>query len=228
MKKLKHYLTASIGLILFVSVIALSLPQNGHSNIAADKDVRVINTSDEPVPVVAQGTTNVAVQNTPTVNARQNGAWNVGITGTPTVQLDDSATNPVFVRDVDRPTAQPFQYQARVTLPDGQSAGDAQIPVPEGKMLVIEFISVSGSAPPDHQIYLSLLSVVGTPSPDNLYLPHFIEYTKQNYGSFNNYTANQQTRIYADAPSVTFRLQHLPATGAVTFRVTVSGYFVDK
>lgn len=116
MKKLKHYLTASIGLILFVSVIALSLPQTGHSNVAVDKDVRVINTPDEPIPVVTQGTTNVAVQNVPTVKAQQNGTWKVDINGTPTVQLDDSSTNPVFVRDVDRPTAQPYQKSVDIAL----------------------------------------------------------------------------------------------------------------
>ncbi len=225
MKKLKNYLAASVGVLLFVSVIALSIPQTGHSAVATDKDVRVINTTSEPVPVVAQGTTNVAVTNIPTVNAKQSGAWSVGITGTPTVQLDDSATNPVFVRDVDRPTAQPFQHQAIVTLEDGQNAGDAFIPVPEGKLLVIEFISVNGSAPTNHQIYLSLLTRV---APDTLYRPHYIEYTKQDYGSFNNYTVNQQVRIYADPPSVVVRLQHIPATGTVTFRLTVSGYFVDK
>jgi len=225
MKKLKNYLVATVGVLLLVSVIAFSIPQTGHSAVAADKDVRVINGTNEPVPVVAQGTTNVAVTNIPTVKAQQNGAWNVGITGTPTVQLNDSSTNPVFVRDVDRPTAQPFQHQAIVTLEDGQNAGDAFIPVPEGKLLVIEFISVNGSAPTNHQIYLSLLTRV---APDPLYRPHYIEYTKQDYGSFNHYTANQQVRIYADPPSATVRLSHFPATGEVTFRVTVSGYFVDK
>jgi len=217
MKKLKHYLTASIGLILFVSVIALSLPQNGHSNIAVDKDVRVINTPAEAVPV--------AVQNSPTVKAQQDGAWNVGITGTPTVQVGNSETTPVLIRDVDRPTAQPFQYQAVATVEDGQNAADASIPVPEGKMLVIEFVSVNGSAPPNHQIYLSLLTRV---APDNFFRPHYLQYTKQDYGSFNHYTANQQVRIYADAPTVTVRLQHFPTIGTVSFRVTVSGYLVNK
>lgn len=199
MKKLKNYAVTTIGFVLFVAVFVFSVPQSGHSKVAADKDVVVVNTTSQPVPVAVQGT--------------------------PTVQFSNDENNPVIIRDADRPTAQPFQYQAVVELEDGQGSGDVQIPVPEGKMLVIEYISVNGSAPSNHQIYASLLSRV---RPDDTYRPHYIQYTKQDYGSFNNYTANQQTRIYADAPSVTFRLQNIPATGSANFRCTISGYFVDK
>jgi hypothetical protein len=50
MKNLKHYLTASLGLILFVSVIAFLLPQIGHANYAPDKDVKIINNLLKPFP----------------------------------------------------------------------------------------------------------------------------------------------------------------------------------
>jgi hypothetical protein len=228
MKNLKHYLTASIGLILFVSVIALSLPQSGHSSVAADKDVKVVNSSAESIPVIAQGTTNVAVQNTPTVKAQQNGAWNVGIAGTPTVQLDDSATNPVFIRDVDRPTAQPFQYEVTVTLDEGEGGQNAAIPVPSGKLLVIENVSVWGTAPSDQRI--QQFAILTHVAPDNVYRPHYLQFTKQDngYGTANEYTVSQQLRIYADTPGAMARVTRVPATGTVTFRFVVSGYFVNK
>ncbi|MCA1623272.1 MAG: hypothetical protein LC768_07575 [Acidobacteria bacterium] len=227
MKKLKHYLTASIGLILFVSVIALSLPQTGHSNVATDKDVRVINTPAEPVPVVAQGTTNVAVQNTPTVKAQQNGAWNVGLTGTPTVQLDDSATNPVLVRDVDRPTAQPFQYQAEVTFEDGFGGQNAAIPIPQGKLLVIEHVSVFGTAPADQRI--NTFSILTHVAPDNVYRFHYLQSTKEDMGNgTNQYMVSQQVRLYADTPNANVHVSRASITGTSTFRFVVSGYFVNK
>jgi hypothetical protein len=182
MKKLKTYASASIGLVLFITVIALSVPQTGQS--AAPPlalDVRVVNNANHPVPVVVQGT----------------------------------------------PREQPFQHQAVLNIADGDNAVDAQIPVPEGKRLVIEFISINGSAPPDHQIYLSVLTHVG-PDPGTGNGNHYIQYTKQDFGSFNHYTANQMVRIYADAPLVVVRLQHLPTIGAVSFRCNISGYLVDK
>lgn len=225
MKKLKHYLTASIGLILFVSVIALSLPQTGHSNIASDKDVRVINTPAEAIPVIAQGTTNVAVQNVPTVKAQQNGAWNVGITGTPTVQLDDSATNPVFVRDVDRPTAQPFQQEVIVTVNDGESGQNGFIIVPAGKLFVIEHVSALGSAPTDQTI--DNVGVLTHILPDLSQRQHYLNITKQESAGVNFYRVSQQVKLYGNG-SVGVRFSRFPAVGTVTFRFTVSGYFVDK
>lgn len=222
MKKLKHYLTASLGLILFVSVIAFSLPQTGHSSIAPDKDVRVINTLEEAVPIT--------VQNTPTVKAQQNGAWNVGITGTPTVKLDDSAANPVFVRDVDRPTAQPFQYEAVVTLEEGQGGQNAVIPVPVGKLLVIENVSVWGMAPADQRI--QQFAILTHVAPDNVYRPHYLHFTKQDNGyGANEYSVGQQLRIYADTPNAYARVTRTSANNlnsTVTFNFTVSGYFVNK
>jgi hypothetical protein len=228
-KKLKHYITASFGLILFVSVIALSLPQNGHSSIAADKDVRVINTSAEPVPVIQQGITNVAVQNVPTVKAQQSGAWNVGITGTPTVEVGNNSANPVLVRDVDRPTAQPFQYEATVTLEEGQSGQNTAILVPAGKLLVIENVSVWGTAPSDQRI--QQFAILTHVAPDNVYRSHYLQFTKQDngYGTANEYTvSSQQLRLYADTPNAYARVSRASSTGTATFRFVVSGYFVNK
>jgi hypothetical protein len=224
MKKLKHYLAASIGLILFVSVIALSLPQTGHSTVAADKDVRVINDTSEPVPV--------AVQGTPTVNAKQSGAWSVGINGTPTVEVGNAAADPVFVRDVDRPTAQPFQYEAEVTLTPGQGGQNTVIPVPVGKLLVIENVSAWGTAPVDQRI--QQFAIMTHVAPDNVYRSHYLEFTKQDngYGTANEYTvSSQDLRLYADTPNAYARVTRTSVNNSdstVTFKFVVSGYFVNK
>ena len=231
MKNLKHYLTASLGLILFVSVIAFSLPQMGHANFAPDKDVKVINTPAEAVPVAVQGTTNVSgsvnVANTPTVNAKQSGAWNVGIAGTPTVEVGNEAGNPVLTRDVDRPTAQPFQFEAVVTIEDGFQGGNAGIPVPSGKLLVIENVSAFGLAPASQRI--QSFSINTHVAPDNVLRSHYLQFTKQDTGfSSYEYTVSQMTRVYADTPSASAYVFRATSSGTATFRFVVSGYFVDK
>jgi hypothetical protein len=230
MKNLKHYLTATFGLILFVSAIAFSLPQIGHANFtaaASDKDVVVINTPAQAVPVAVQGTANVSVANTPTVNAKQSGAWTVGISGTPTVEIDNAAGSAIAVRDVDRPTAQPFQYEAVVTVEDGFQGGNAAIPVPSGKLLVIENVSAHGSAPDSQRI--QTFSINTHVAPDNVLRPHYLQFTKQDTG-FNSYeyTVSQQTRIYADTPSASAYVFRATSSGTATFRFVVSGYFVNK
>ena len=231
MKKFKHYLTASLGLILFVSVIAFSLPQMGHANFPPDKDVKVINTPAEAVPVAVQGTTTVAgsvnVANTPTVNAKQSGAWNVGITGTPTVEVGNDAGNPVLMRDVDRPTAQPFQYEAVVTIEDGLQGGNASIPIPSGKLLVIENVSAFGTASASQRI--QTFSINTHVAPDNTLRPHYLQFTPRDTGfSSYEYTVSQQVRVYADTPGAAAYVFRATSSGTATFRFVVSGYFVNK
>lgn len=77
----------------------------GLTPAAADaiKEVLVVNSPSQPVPVQQQGPVTVSgsvtltapatvtISGTPDVNAHQAGAWNVGITGTPTVKIDPTS-----------------------------------------------------------------------------------------------------------------------------------------
>ena len=64
------------------------------------QNVTVVNSTSNPVPSTIQGTANVNVSNTPTVNlsssantvkSQQSGTWNVGVIGTPLFGLSTSA-----------------------------------------------------------------------------------------------------------------------------------------
>ncbi len=92
MNVLKKSILASIGVVLLA--LTLALTNVAQAVAAAVKDVVVVNTTSNPVPVVAQGTTAIkgtvgldpaantvkldAAANT--VRAQQSGTWNVGIT----------------------------------------------------------------------------------------------------------------------------------------------------
>jgi hypothetical protein len=99
MYKLKGFAVTFISLLLFSASILLMSPQPTYGQ-GGTQNVRVVNTSSQPVPTTAQGTTTVTgdvnITNTPTVGitpsantvqAQQSGTWNVGINGTPTVNL---------------------------------------------------------------------------------------------------------------------------------------------
>lgn len=99
---------------------------------AADtnKDVRVINTPAEAVPVAPQGTTQIA------------GSVNIG--NTPGVQIANE--NPIEVNDVSADVLEPFvagigEGFQFVLIPDGALVGSDDFTVPEGKILVIEQVS---------------------------------------------------------------------------------------
>ncbi|CAN5262502.1 hypothetical protein BH20ACI2_BH20ACI2_25160 [soil metagenome] len=209
----KNYLSATPGFVLLASIMAFSLPQTGHSSaMAGDKDVRVINTAAEAVPVAIQGPPGVSIANSPTVT------------------VGNSGSNPVIIRDADRPTAQPFQYEIDVTLDPGFGGQNANIPIPVGKLAVIENVSVWGTAPSNQRI--QQIGIMTHVAPDNVYRFHKLNFTKEDGGfSSKEYTASQMVRIYADTPGLYARVTRVAPVGddpAVTFTFVVSGYFVNK
>src|SRR5215813_581864 len=133
MKGIKSYFLAAFGLAVLAGSFVLSA---AYSSSAApgpgNQGVIVENTSTNPVPTQAQGTTNIAG----TVQATQSGSWNVGISGTPTFQVGNTGSNPVFVRDVNEPAMHPFQVTSAAKFIDGNNLTEgAAIQVPAGKRL---------------------------------------------------------------------------------------------
>ena len=82
MDKLKSFSLIFAGFLILVCAFAMSKP--GTTSGDSLKDVRVVNTTAEPVPTTVQGSIGVDG----TVQAAQSGPWNVGIVGTPTVKID--------------------------------------------------------------------------------------------------------------------------------------------
>src|SRR5215813_973899 len=127
MKGIKSYFLAAFGLAVLAGSFVLSAT---YSSSAApgpgNQGVIVENTATNPVPTLAQGTTNIAG----TVQAAQSGSWNVGISGTPTFQVGNTASNPVFVSDVNEPALHPFQARGGASLNAGSVDATMGIPVP--------------------------------------------------------------------------------------------------
>ena len=93
----------------------------------------------------ATKTANVNLANSQTVDARQSGVWTVGIDpAKSTVQLANTPTNPLSVKVEN--TRKPFQARISVA-PLGNGFSSAALPIPAGKRLVIESVSVVGRIP---------------------------------------------------------------------------------
>ena len=90
MSRLTSFIAPAVGLGALVAGIVLGT--SAPAMTQAIKDVLVVNTTAQPVPVAAQGTTSVAG----TVSAQQSGSWTVGISGTPGVVV----TNPVTLNPI--------------------------------------------------------------------------------------------------------------------------------
>jgi len=144
MKTLNNSLLGGIALAMLSSVSAIAAPTAAPKTAspkigptpAAVTNVLVTNTTAQPVPTVATGTTTVAG----TVAATQSGPWNVGISGTAVVKIVQPVTSPIPVAVINEGARIPFQKQVHIST-DITGSGSAVISVPAGWRLVIEHIN---------------------------------------------------------------------------------------
>jgi hypothetical protein len=137
-------------------------------------------------------------------------------------RMEDPIT---LVRDVDNPTKQPFQTEVKVTVASGLSAAVGSIDVPSGKLMVIEHVSIQGTAPAGQSIFPSISSHV---VPDLTLRKQIFPPKSQVFGTSNYFLVSESLRLYADAPSIGVRLDRDAFAGTCTALFVVSGYFVDK
>lgn len=199
-------------------------------------------------PVAATNTSPVLVTNTTAqaVPVSQTGTWNVGITGTPTVRLangstvgiNNTATSPVLVRDVDNAARHAIQSTLSplsLFVSDfSTSASGTVFTVPAGERLVIESVSIEVDAPSGQKVRARITASL---SGDVFWFPPL---TLQ--GSFpvpipgatttvvqDVWVAHLPARIYASAGApITFTFERQQtAAGAAWATITISGYLVD-
>jgi hypothetical protein len=191
-------------------VIALAAPVI--SAAPTDKDVRVINTTAEPVPTAAQGTTTIA--------------GSVSVTNTPNVNVGNSASAPIPIVDMND-GRQPFQASTFVVHPNGTNVDTMNVAtIPAGKRLVIEFISVSAQVPPGQHLELATVQTLagGHGAAHQL----LIQAQPDAVIGDDIYRAVQELRLYADPGStVQVLVRRNSGLGQATFGVTISGYFVN-
>lgn len=228
MSRLTNRLLTASGFAIFVVSLLLASPPASNA-VPGEKDVRVINTTSEPVPTAAQGTTTIAgsvsVANTPTV-AFAPGA-SVGIDpASNTVQLANTVASPVPVVDIND-AGQPFQTGASVTQAGTNVSLINVATVPAGKRLVIEFISATGQVPVGQHVELMEINTITDPFGG---LTHQLLVHAQPPAVIGDslFRANQQLRLYANAGSqVKALFRRSSSAGNGVFLVTISGYLVD-
>jgi len=207
--------------------------------------VRVVNTTDAPVPVTAQGTTtvggtvtvgNTAAQPVP-VSPQGTTAVSgtVAISGIPTVTIKNPGTTPVPVVNLSEPGRQALKVKftmtcnaSNSTICSGvQSLSQAGISIPSTKRLVIEFVSLATGGPlPNNAFQAHLFISVGS-------FFQSLMLTPVTSGTVTYFNFNQPTKMYIDPPEAaqtnflfTADLnQSLTTSGQ--FDIGVVGYFIE-
>ena len=127
--------------------------------------------------------------------------------------------------DLDLSTMEPYQQTFSLNMLAGYSGVNGYILVPQGKMLVIEQISVSGRAPSDQRIDMMLQTQI---LPDQTRRSHFFSSIRQTLDGVTYHKLSQSVKIYCDYPSMAIRITRNTTLSAAYFDATVSGYFIDR
>jgi hypothetical protein len=199
MKHSTQHLKGIAAFIVAVALAATTIPLSKSTQAqAGSAPVTVVNT---PLPVSLTGTGKIAGD----VNAAQRGEWNVGVTSLPAVQLapgasvginggfTNTATTPIFVRDVDEPSRN--AYVVYLCQSTESPCGGATVPV--GTRYVIEQISGECNVGSGSSLYGWKLTA-RLNDVDNAY--HIRENISAPDGSGETTRGFffQETRIYAD------------------------------
>jgi hypothetical protein len=191
-----HVAVLAVALMFVAAVTGYGAP--------ADKDVRVINTPAEAVPVAVQGTANVNVTNTPTVTLAAGAK----------VSIASDA-------------AQPFQVSANSTQVGNNVSTVTIATVPAGKRLVIEWVSMTGQVPPTQHAEIMEISTIAGPFGG---ASHQFVIEEQPDAVIGDalFRSNQSLRLYADpGTQVSALFRRNSGAGLATWNATISGYLVD-
>jgi hypothetical protein len=201
--------------------------------------VVVTNTTANPVPVAAQGTTNIAgnvgVTSMPAVSLA--GGTTVGVSSMPAVSLDstgnavqvaNTVANPVAVTNVND-AQQPFQAKTDVQLVVGSNvAGNVPLAtVPIGKRLVIESMSLNGFVPAGQKLENAILTANCTGSA-TICVWSIVPTDEGPWSGSELFGAFQQGRVYVDAGhTILASASRSDIIGAGTATINISGYLVN-
>lgn len=222
MQAAKRYLLIALTFTVALTTLAVLSPRAARAANNLVQMVLVTNTSSNPVPTTAVGTTNVAgsvgisgtpnmsVVNTPTVNIASMPA----VTGT--VSLSGTGT----VQDADQPARQPFQATVTVNL---NNFTYTSVPIPAGKRLVIEYVALAGASASSgggvQPVILLNSDVAG--SANALYYIQPVQST----AAPSQFYFNGPVTIYADNFSVGFGYAGF-APNFLVFNVVISGHLI--
>lgn len=194
--------------------------------------VKVVNSSGQPVPTAAQGTTTVAgtvnVGNTPSVNVTNTPS--VDIANTPTVTLSSGASvnvvNPPDGQNNPTPlgvleATQPYGDYCSIGFGGGTYATCNFRAIPQGKQLVLQEFDASGNVEPGNRPVYVLLD--GSLSTQNAFPYTFL----LNDGTFDWLATHQETRLYFPPGTTPQCAVRLPQSSSGAYLCDFSGFLVD-
>jgi hypothetical protein len=213
-KKLSPYWFYSV----FSLLLAVTLLISSAATSAPPSTIQPVTVTNTPLPVRGNvgisGTAQVNVTNTSLPVTVQNQAT--------ATTVNNSPTNPVPVEVINQ---QPFQTPIDFVIQANEGGGTGIFTVPNGKRLVIQFVSA------ELQLNFETFPVnfsLGTTVNGVLVYQRFILVQQVGAGQFpNRYGVNQEVQIYADPGTQVTAQVNKVGPGYVEVRSSISGYLMD-
>jgi hypothetical protein len=214
MFRFSRVLFATVGLALIAVGFGITPAGTAIAQTVKSTLVEVVNVPD------------VNVVNNPPVQAQQSGSWTVGVNGA--VQVSNPATNPLFVRDLDKAARTAFLETCSIAVDfSGLVQCDVTV-VPPGKVLVVEMYSGSVSAVGvTAAVRLTLLQFQSTGVLGPVPVIHTVPVLMSTSGSTRTFVFSQVARAYLPAGTDVKAQVHTVFATSQSATFSVYGYLVD-
>jgi hypothetical protein len=114
----------------------------------------------------------------------------------------------------------PFQQQVTMSISTGAAGGFSSVPVPVGKRLIVEYVSLSGTVPTGQKLSAALQTTVG----DSTAIYSIVTAIDETSEGTDKLAANQMMRVYAEGPMLHVVCWRAKTEGQAQITLNISGY----
>jgi hypothetical protein len=166
--------------------------------------------------------TTPASQTPVTLNVQQSGKWIVGLIDTPSVKLLQQGSG---FQSKSSDSLIPFLKTLSFNIQSGTTQNNIAIPIPEGKRLVIEYVSARAQGPIGQKYIAQIQTNVSRiESPRGIFWMMFA--FQGTFSTIDVFTASQLMHVYAEQgnPPLLFVVTRSGINGTAFVEATISGY----
>ena len=114
----------------------------------------------------------------------------------------------------------PFQQQVTMSISTGAAGGFSSVPVPVGKRLIVEYVSLSGTVPAGQKLSAALQTTVG----DSTAIYSIVTGIDETADGADKLAANQMMKVYAEGPMLHVVCWRTKTDGQAQITLNISGY----
>ena len=118
------------------------------------------------------------------------------------------------------PARVPFQQQVVLSIDNGGPGGFSPVSIPAGQRLIVEYVSLTGSAPTGQKLSVSIQTTVSNATAA-FSVPILVQETVD---GTDKLVANQMMKVYAEGPEFHVACWRTKVDGPAQMTFNISGY----